>query len=196
MMALQRVITNQQLYDVAWLIGAWLSDDEHSQQQPCIYQIKEDVINNQLHSNLGLVDKLVDIYSQLHDNNNDEKFQQVSIAGYNLYRVAFGSKLWNIIRSYNLPVNLGFSTGEVVETARQNKTTGEDYMGFGVFIYGFQIHETIKTLLVHKQIMKNREVRYHSQRGMFTIRSVGNGEYYRFQVNGNGRLLMDNFIVT
>ena len=62
--------------------------------------------------------------------------------------------------------------------------------------HGENIHE-IPTLIERKRIIKLKERQRHSMNySRFTIKSIGKGEFYGWQIDKNERFLLGNFIVT
>jgi hypothetical protein len=93
----------------------------------------------------------------------------------------------------HLARGLGFSPGKVVKTCTTNEETGMKYHGFRVLIGGEELHK-IKTVLLYKRLQTkpNKDERCDG----FTVTRIGHRPYYGFTLDGNGRCLMDDFVVT
>jgi hypothetical protein len=94
--------------------------------------------------------------------------------------------------------SLGFRTGKVGETSCHDKCTGKVHKGWRLYISG-QL-DRIKTTLPWKQY-ESPEVTHrfpnkdHRCDG-FQIKDIGEAEYFGFSLTGNGRCLLDDFVVT
>jgi hypothetical protein len=89
---------------------------------------------------------------------------------------------------------LGFKTGSVTHVSI-TRDSGETYWGWCICITGVDL-PLIRTVLPYKQFdMSGRPIKDQRCDG-FTIEQEDHGTYCSFQVDGNGRLLMDDFVVT
>jgi intron-binding protein aquarius len=83
--------------------------------------------------------------------------------------------------------SLGFRTGEIIE---DTKTCA----GYRLQISGREIH-TIQTELPYKRASSCKELGIECC-DSFTVTQVPHADYYGFQVDGNGRFLLADFVVT
>jgi hypothetical protein len=96
----------------------------------------------------------------------------------------------------HLARGLGFSTGKVGTKTCTVEETGKTYTGFRVFITGAEL-PIIPTVLMYKRfalaaVDPNKDQRCDG----FSIKKVGHGKYFGFRLDGNGRCLLDDFVVT
>ena len=100
----------------------------------------------------------------------------------------------------HLARGLGFSTGKVNrrEKPKHNEDTGEVYVGWHVFFGGLHaVTPPLQPRLLYKCI-EAQSVKYNEAAlcDTVTILPVGEGDWYGFQVDGNRRFLLDDFVVT
>lgn len=99
----------------------------------------------------------------------------------------------------HLARGLGFSTGKVCETLCVKEETGKEYRGFRVHIGGPKLH-LVMTALTYKRFQPRdvfgRQANKDPLCDGFTIEEIGHRNYYGFTLNGNGRCIMDDFVVS
>lgn len=88
---------------------------------------------------------------------------------------------------------LGLYTGKVGKTVATAED-GSTYNGYRVSFNGSKLAQ-LKTELLYKRYTLAECNAKQRGRG-FTVTKIGHGKYYGFQVDGNGRLLLDDFVVT
>jgi DNA gyrase/topoisomerase IV subunit B len=103
----------------------------------------------------------------------------------------------NLIDQLNfIAKSLGFSTSINFSNANKKTSKGFDNKMKILRIFGENIHE-IPTLIERKRIIKLKERQRHSMNySRFTIKSIGKGDFYGWQIDKNERFLLGNFIVT
>jgi len=103
----------------------------------------------------------------------------------------------NLIDQLNfIAKSLGFSTSINYSNANKKTSKGFDNKMKILRIFGENIHE-IPTLIERKRIIKLKERQRHSMNySRFTIKSIGKGDFYGWQIDKNERFLLGNFIVT
>jgi DNA gyrase/topoisomerase IV subunit B len=91
--------------------------------------------------------------------------------------------------------SLGFST-TVSYTQKTKKTSkGFDMTMKVLKIYGDNLYE-IPTLIERKKINNTKRIRHSMNYSRFTVKPIGKGEFYGWQIDGNERFILGNFIVT
>ena len=100
----------------------------------------------------------------------------------------------------HLARGLGLSTGKVTrrEKPRQNEDTGEVYTGWRVRIGGLHsVTQPLQPRLLYQRVDTKAVKDDRSPLcDAVTIRPAGEGEWFGFQVDGNRRFLLDDFVVT
>lgn len=96
--------------------------------------------------------------------------------------------------------SIGFSTGAVGVTRCRNKETGEIYTGYRVAVSGDEV-SSIAPVLTYKRIPGRAELpRWPNEDQRcdgFTVEPVDELSTFRgFQLSGNGRCLLEDFVVT
>jgi hypothetical protein len=94
---------------------------------------------------------------------------------------------------------VGLRTGKVGNTLATNEETGEQYAGFVVSVYGDRLRDVIVPRLAYKRCPTNaelgREPNCDQLCAGFTVTPAAHADYFGFTVDGNQRLLMDDFVV-
>ena len=100
----------------------------------------------------------------------------------------------------HLSRGLGFSAGKVTRREKPSEKcdTGEVYTGYRVFIGGLHAVETpLLPRLSYKRVgFSTATYNKSALCDTVTISSAGDGDWYGFQVDGNRRFLLDDFVVT
>jgi RecQ family ATP-dependent DNA helicase len=96
----------------------------------------------------------------------------------------------------HLARGLGFSVGKVGTKTSTDKASGQSYSGFRVQIGGELLH-TIPLTLSYKRIVQDGVHPNKDQRcDGFKVEKVEHADYYGFTLDGNGRCLLSDFVVT
>jgi hypothetical protein len=95
----------------------------------------------------------------------------------------------------HLSRGLGFSTGKVGKTSCTNEQTGQVYTGFRIHIGGADLWKDVPTVLAYKRMGKSTPNKDQRCDG-FKVELIEHSAYYGFTLDGNGRCLMDDFVVT
>ena len=90
---------------------------------------------------------------------------------------------------------LGYSVGMV--TPRMITTDGVTYRSFRINITGYDLSDLATQItLAYKHCSPNAEMTRDQRCSGFTVTEIDAGRYYGFQLDGNGRCLLSNFLVT
>jgi hypothetical protein len=101
----------------------------------------------------------------------------------------------SVIDGYiHLARGLGFHTGAVSTTTVKNEETDEVYNGWRIRMGGIEL-ASLETVLVYKRCPGTAPLSDQRCDG-FSIVPVGDGTFYGFQLDGNGRCLLGDFLVT
>lgn len=93
----------------------------------------------------------------------------------------------------HLARGLGCRTGQVQEAMQANAVTGEAVLGFRFALGGV---ESVSSTLPSKRSDAKQPTPSPCGGHGFSIESVGAGSYYGFTLDGNGRCLLSDFVVT
>jgi len=100
----------------------------------------------------------------------------------------------------HLSRGLGLSTGKVSHKLSTDVETGLQYTAWEVGIYGDALSTVIPVRLSYKRCPSNEALGRSPNKDQrcdgFTITKVDHAPYRGFQVDGNGRILMNDFVVT
>ena len=111
-----------------------------------------------------------------------------------MYEVAAKDRIF-IDGLVHLARGLGFSTGNIGKKSCTNEETGQVYTGHRVLIGGADLWKDVHTVLAYKRMSQstpNKDQRYDG----FTVEKIDHAAYYGFTLDGNGRCLMGDFVVT
>jgi len=94
--------------------------------------------------------------------------------------------------------SLGFNTNNVGKKITSNKVTGKVYTAYRVHISGSDVHQ-IRTVLTYKRIpsfAKGQQPNKDQRCNGFSIEKIDHAPYYGFELDGNRRCLLADFVVT
>lgn len=91
--------------------------------------------------------------------------------------------------------SLGFSTTISYTQTNKKISKGLDMTMKVLKIYGDNLHE-IPTLIERKKINNIKRTRHTMNYTSFTVKPIGKGEFYGWQIDENERFLLGNFVVT
>jgi len=95
--------------------------------------------------------------------------------------------------------SLGLATGVVHLSVRVNESLEDESSILSVNIVGNELPDVIKPILTYKRcppLEADGKNRRNQQCDGFEIHPADHADYYGFKVNGNGRILMADFVVT
>jgi RecQ family ATP-dependent DNA helicase len=95
----------------------------------------------------------------------------------------------------HLARGLGFSVGKIGTKTCVNKESGKSYTGFRVLVGGELLH-TIPLTLDHKRVVQGVKPNKDQRCDGFEVEKVDHADYYGFTLDGNGRCLLSDFVVT
>lgn len=96
----------------------------------------------------------------------------------------------------HLARGLGFSTSQVGKETCTNEETGEVYRGFRVRIIGADLHKLDMAPHQQKRFAASDSPNQDHRCGGFTVTKIAHAAYYGFTLDGNGRCLMGDFVVS